>query len=425
MPNRKIFISMLGTGLYEKCRYQKDSFVSSSTCFIQQAALEYINAKSWNKDDIALFLLTDKARQYNWNKDIMLRKKPNGQEVAYQGLEKILQDMNLPCLIENIPIPEGKNEGEFWEIFNKAYSAIGNGDEIYLDVTHGFRVLPMLMLIFCNYAAFLKNAKVKHISYGAFEAKDENNSAPLIDLLPFVSLQNWTSAASNFLIDGNVKELADLTKEEVSPIAKDATHPKSNLARLLNGYVSCIERIVEDFQTCRNISVVSGKNIKELRQKHPELTEIIIAPLKPIIEKINASLSELSDFENIKNGYIAAKWCVEHNLYQQALTILEENMISDLLGEFGFLQTNKEKRNFVSNALSFEAETKICESEKEEFKIISQNEKLKNYRGLFNKIRELRNDYNHAGMRDEQMKAGHIKSKIKKYLDEALQLIDR
>ncbi|MCL2485342.1 MAG: TIGR02221 family CRISPR-associated protein [Endomicrobia bacterium] len=423
MP-RKIFISVLGTNLYAKCKYASGNFTSSETCFIQHATLEYINAKNWTQSDTALFLLTEKAKKENWNKDITSRKDFKGVECAYKGLAKVLEDMRLPCEMRNISIPDGKDEKEIWEIFNLMYWQIKEGDEIYLDITHGFRLLPMLIMVFCDYIKFLKNAAVKYISYGNYEARDiTSNTAPLIDLMPFISLQNWTVAAASFFKNGDIRQLNELTKTETLDMAKDRTHEKSQFAIALKEYVCNLERIVLDMQMCRGNSIYNGSEIKKLKERK-DLEEIVIAPLKPIIEKANQSLKDFSETPNIKNGYFAAKWCAEHNLYQQAVTIIEENMISDLCLEMSYNYNDKESRKFVSKSLSFGAKT-ICDNEAEqsELKKIQKLDKYNKLKTIFNNIRSFRNDYNHAGISDNPSGASALRKNICKNIDDALKII--
>ena len=162
---RKVFISVLGTGYYGACKYVKDGFVSSETRFIQQATLEYLKVcNNWttkNADgevvDRIYILLTDGAREKNWNKSITSRMNPKTkQEEPYLGLEQILTDMNLPCPVETLRIPDGKNEEEMWTIFNTVYEALKPNDELYFDLTHSYRYLPMLVLVLGNYAKVLK-----------------------------------------------------------------------------------------------------------------------------------------------------------------------------------------------------------------------------------------------------------------------------
>lgn len=122
---RRVFISVLGTGFYKKCKYCKDTFVSSETRFIQQALIEYHNIKSWTDNDRVFILLTDRAKTENW--DIADNQKCNkitGGHEDYAGLKHIIEDMSLPAKTEEVMIDDGKNEGETWNIFNTVYNIL-------------------------------------------------------------------------------------------------------------------------------------------------------------------------------------------------------------------------------------------------------------------------------------------------------------
>ena len=116
--NRKVFISVLGTGLYEKCTYVSGNFVSSETTFVQQATLQFHGASEWPENSKALFLLTEKARKDNWEVETGERLDKNKNRIVpYKGLHETLQSMHLPFSVEDISIPDGKNEREMWQIF--------------------------------------------------------------------------------------------------------------------------------------------------------------------------------------------------------------------------------------------------------------------------------------------------------------------
>jgi CRISPR-associated DxTHG motif protein len=75
-------------------------------------------------------------------------------------------------------------------------------DKLYLDITHGFRYLPMLLLVLSNFAKKTKNIAVSHISYGNFEARSiETKIAPFVDLFPLAEIQEEQSDKIN-----NIKE---------------------------------------------------------------------------------------------------------------------------------------------------------------------------------------------------------------------------
>ena len=369
---RKVFISVLGTGYYGACKYVKGGFVSSETRFIQQATLEYLKVcNNWttkNSDgevvDRIFILLTDGAREKNWNKNITSRtNQKTGQDEPYQSLEQTLIDMNLPCPVETFRIPDGKNEEEMWTIFNTVYEALKPSDELYFDLTHSFRYLPMLVLVLGNYAKFLKGVKVKHISYDNFEARNpDTNEAPLMDILPLTMLQDWTFAAADLIQNGNIAKLQELKEANaLTPMLR--TKGKNNLDKRitdesLTNYVDALQAFLLDMKLCLAPNILSGSNVNKILDCHEQVTEVyddVIAPIPPIIEKIEQSLQkfETTDImhpESLRNGYEAAKWCYNHQLYQQAATILDENITTDFclrLGTDEFVY----KQRTASNAL--------------------------------------------------------------------------
>ena len=428
---RKVFVSVLGTGFYEPCRYTNGSFVSSDTRFIQQATLEYLKVNNnWttrNADgavvDRIIIWLTNGAKGTNWDKNIAKRMNyKTGHEEDYVGLEQALQDMNLPCPIETIDIPDGKNEEEMWKIFNAVYDALKPNDELYFDLTHSYRYLPMLVLVLSNYAKFLKDVKVKHISYGNYEARNtETNEAPLMDILPLTMLQDWTFAAADLIQNGNIKKLKEL-KEDNALIPMLRQRGKQNVDRKvaegsLNNFINALHNFLDDMKLCLGPNILKGENVNEIVNCHERIVEEfkgIIAPIPPIINKIQLSLHgfEQTDslhFESIKNGYMSAKWCYDHQLYQQAATILDENITTDFCQRLG---TNEHvfKERVASNALlrwgcyreeDWEAES--LEGIREKVQAAVSSPAVQDFIKLMRKDvvwihNDCRNKYNHASM---------------------------
>lgn len=58
--SRKVFISILGTGFYNKCSYVTNDFCSSETRFAQQSILELVGACHWSKGDACYIFTTEK-----------------------------------------------------------------------------------------------------------------------------------------------------------------------------------------------------------------------------------------------------------------------------------------------------------------------------------------------------------------------------
>lgn len=417
---RKVFISVLGTGFYSECRYVNADFISSETRFIQQASLESAHAENWKPTDVAYVLLTEGAQKNNWNTlEEGRRNLRTGQLEPYTGLKEVLQEMNLPITIKGIEIPEGKNEEEMWCIFSVIFNLLEKEDELYIDLTHSFRYLPMLLLTLTNYAKFLKQINVNTIAYGNYEARNaETNEAPIIDLLPLHALQEWTFATANFLENGYIEGLNNLCKRALAPIFRDEKRRLNTpSAKILKEYMNALQEAINDLKNCRGVNILNGNNIAKAIEWGEKLDEVIIPVMKPVIDKIKASFHFVLS-ETIMNGYRAAKWCYDNQLYQQALTILHENMVSHICEEMNWDKTDKDKRICISEAYRI-CHTQLPEEKwktKMEYVPIIKNilevQLLSVLASSYFVTTNLRNDFNHSGMRENPTQTSKISTQI-------------
>lgn len=422
--SRRVFLSVLGVAFYETCRYRKDDFTGSETLFVQKSLLEYLQQQeNWGgENDLVLMLLTDLARKNNWDKNLETRFCAKLQkEVAYQGLEKILLDMNISY--QDIAIPDGKDSEQMWEIFEVIFDKLQEGDELYLDITNSFRYLPMLLVVLVNYAKLLKNVKVKAIFYGNYEARDkESNIAPIMDLLPLSVLQDWTLAASDYLRYGQVQKLFELSESSLIPILKN-TETRTKDTEMLRAFVRKLKEMVEERTTCRGYAIVDSKNVRNLMRTASGIQKVTIVQLKPIFEKIKQSLNDFDAKENVLNCIKAAKWCCANKLYQQATTLLEEGLGTFLCCHYQLDYRNKANRDAVFSCISIKTQSKDSvgyETNKELVDNILADESVwgnKAFVTILQKIVELRNDYNHAGFKENPFSAQTIIERVELLLD--------
>ncbi len=432
---RKVFLSILGTTFYEKCRYTTSDFISNETKFAQQATLEYIKAKRWESTSKAFIVLTDKAREDNWDREERFNISEK-QNVKYSGLKQVLQKMELPFTPEEVSIPDGKNETEMWEIFSVIFNKLENDDELYIDLTHSFRYLPMLLLVLSNYAKFLKNIKVKRITYGNYEARNrDTNEAPLIDLLPISALQDWTFAAADYLENGNAEKLSELSKLNLTPILRHEDLTIKKKAFPIRELVDCIRLTTEDFQTCRGLNILRSNNLSSLKKKLTETETTFIEPLNPVIKKIREAFDKFDGKPNINNGFVAAQWCFDNGLYQQSATILQENVVTFFCNRHNIEIDDDVRREVVNKTFNIKAKkiehdeskwelSKVKTLEAHQLNLETARNILKdevfNQEGLvsaFARLTELRNDFNHSGMRKNPSSSGSLKSQLEKSLD--------
>ncbi len=416
---RKVFISVLGTGFYKPCIYGDTGI---TTRFIQETTLLSIGAKEWSIDDTGIVLLTSLARTSNWEVADNKRKDPKTNATEdYYGLKLRIEGLQLPFQVQEKDIPDGKNEDEMWTIFTTLFNALQDGDELYIDLTHAFRYLPMLVLVLTNYAKFLKGVTVKSITYGNYEARDGDH-APIVDLLPIVALQDWTHAAAALTRHGDAGAIKDIVKQQGLAENEDA----------LNDLVNNLVAVTAEIQTCRGTSILDATNIKEMMASLRQLQSTMPKPMTPIIEKISESFNQYNTEFDVNNGWLAAQWALQHNLLQQAATILQENAVSYFCIRHNIPFNDEYRRDRVNKAafIAFNHTPKEnwrCNSEKEIQRIekLLSDEKLTSplFLNTFNNLTTFRNDLNHFGMRKDPKSWDEIKGAIEKAYADLIALL--
>ena len=340
---RKVFVSLLGTGFYNKCvyRYEKTAL---ETRFIQHATLKMFGDGFWDKDrDKVIIFLTDEARKSNWDRSITTREIKDGSVVPYDSLETVLVNAGYEDMLITKSIPDGRTDEEMWEIFDAIYEELQDGDELYVDVTHAFRYLPMLMLVLINYSRFLKNTEIMSVSYGNYEARvkiknsDGVEEAPIMQLLPIVELMDWTLAASDFIKNGRAENLLSITIEKTKAVTKDNASSEA-----LKKYYGRMEGIVKTLSKyAEAIRMSNGKFVfKGLASTKCEVTSSLdnyrYRALLPIVSKVieeykeKFTVGDKADSKAVDMKLILriSQWCLDKKLYQQFATLLREGIIS-------------------------------------------------------------------------------------------------
>ncbi len=415
---RKVFISVLGSTCYELCKYEWNNFCSEETCYIQEATLDYLNKKEeWSPNDCAYILLTEVAKKRNWE-DNGHSDRETGKKIERSGLRSKLYNKKYPFQIESIEnLPIGNNEAEIWDFFNRAYELIQDGDELYFDLTHGFRYLPMLILVLGNYAKFLKGVQIKSITYGNFEGGNkETKTAPIVDLLPLSVLQDWSTAAAFYLESGNTDRLSNLTENRLRPILREESTRKEG--EIIKPFIRGLVQISEERQTCRGIAISENKSVENLLLSVNTIKRTVIAPLNPIIEKIKAEISFFDIGKGPLNCIKVAEWCFKNKQYQQAITILREGIVTFFCERYNLNEIEEKERKVVEDVFYRVYKKDVFSQETEPLlHHISCDEDVISYSSLFSQIRECRNDYNHSGMRPNSRGAKKMKNDIESFIE--------
>lgn len=330
---KKVYISFLGTTNYVDFVYKIDGVECPSTRFIQEA-IAYHDCQQWTVDDAIFVFATDGdegAYKKNWQDNGL----PGGSNdpLCNKGLETCLKDkdrLNLSCKIEGIKIPEMDNDKDIWKLFEIVNDKIKDYDEIYFDITYAYRFVPMFAMSLFHYSTFVNGTKVKKVRYAMLEdiedmeeKRGKNHVVNVLDLTPLIDLQDLTYATATYLENGNANPLIKLATE-----------------RRQSDFAKFLKNVILDFQTCRSIPIVKGEHFKELKTELRGLKEQGEKPFKDLVGKIEGEINSFDENKNVENGYKAAIWCFNNQLYQQAITILRENIVTDSMIN-GVISDNK------------------------------------------------------------------------------------
>lgn len=431
---RKVFISFLGTTNYSPTNYffGEENNVINNVRFIQEASIQLL-CNDWNENDKVLILLTKDSRKKNWQDDGHLDQDTK-EIIKLDGLESRLNKLELNCKI-GIPlnIPDGKNENEVWEIFQTIYNELEEEDVLTFDITHSFRFMPMLNMVLINYAKFLKNIQVERITYGNWEGRDkEKNMSEIVDITNLSKLQSWTNAAHEFVVFGRTNAIAEMMGDF--------------------SFADKIAGFSDQILTVRGKEIYHGNTANELLNELKEETKVLPIAFNPLLKMIQLKLEEFEQGNVIKNGIAAIDYCIDHNLYQQGITILTEFIITYVLI---YLREDWEElfyRDAVSSALSLNkkegfniemTKNNICrmilkdEISQEEGNlkintvktIVEQLFNLPFKKKLSDKVFKklslgLRHDINHSGIRQEPKEIDYIKGRLIKYFEETKKIIN-
>lgn len=428
---RKVFLSFLGTNNYLPCNYvcEKHEPVENVR-FVQEATISW-HCADWKEQDEILIFTTEESHRKNWEDNG--QEERDGKVIQCEGLHHRLSLIKTSARVSDVPIPSGKNEQEIWNIFSAVFEKIRECDELYFDITHAFRSLPLLAMVIINYAKITKNIQVKAIGYGAMEAIGdvrqvarmdiEKRNVPVFNLLPFDQLLDWSTAIDKFVSAGDASSIQRLTTEKSIAFKKEIQRPDQEADGLkkMAGFLGDFSKTLA---TCRGQNIV--RDASSLKKAIAEVQhQQLIKPLTPLLEKLGDAVSKFSGDE-VRDGITAARWCLEHNLTQQGFTLLQETMFTYILGQSTDESTSDiDRRNLVGKAVAIELDDKPFD----EWDDTAKNNKvlinkirgwLRPHKEMLDNLKNLsanRNDLNHAGMKGSPMAADKFDDKLINYLE--------
>lgn len=385
------FISFLGTGNYQSCKYKlSDTFISDDVIYVQEALVKALCMDYTGADKICIFVT---------------------KEAKTKHLDKLLAKLNsldLKCKIDPIDINDSKNEADIWALFKTLYDAIGAKDSVVFDLTHSFRYLPMLFFSILNYAQYLKQINVDGIYYGAYEARTEDNIAPIFNLSDAYTVLQWANAADSFVNYGIADKLYKQIKKQDMEFSDSGKLSDSIL------------KIADNMNYARGQRIYEGtmfSNCLEKINTYKYSADVKLNPiLLPILDSVEKKIENFKQKSEL-NFIPAVQWYIDHDMPAEAISMLKEGictyLIIDANGDFknsslrlvlGSRLAYKSKNPFKYNANQMQWKN-FVES-------IMSTELAKKLKSVIENFNTFRNDIDHSGFVEQARKPENLRNEI-------------
>jgi len=384
----KHLISFLGTGNYQRVTYELDGKRASS-CYIAAVLAELL------EPDKVIVAATDEA----WAK--------HGR-----GVEAAFRERNLDPP-QRAAIPPGASEAELWSQFQTVVDLIaapGEDDEVVFDITHGFRSQPFFASAAIDYCrSVLGRPANLRVVYGAFEAKNSENVAPIWDLTVYVDALDWSRALLLFLRTGRADDVVKPTERLGRSLRKQwSLSGRHGPAPRLQQLARAFENFGKDLVTVRTGSMLceqpsSAKQLLQALQESRAEVTARIPPLGHVLDRILGMVrplctdARLSQPEGQRALQHLARMYLQMGRYAEAAAMVREGWITAYADQ----RADRPVRGRFETDAREEAEARLRTDSPR----------------LLEEIGDVRNDIEHAGFRKQPLPPETIISRIRKLID--------
>lgn len=392
-------LTFLGTGTYNETEYiwNRQSVVS---CYAMAASAQFASA-----NEVVIFA-TEEARQAH-------------EQRLRQALERVMPGN---ASVNFVPVKRGETETELWSIFAQVAQAVQKDEEITFDVTHGLRSFPLIGLLA---AAFLRAAfsiQLRHVFYGAFDVRDQSvtpHRTPMFDLTPLLTLLEWAVAADRFNRTGDARYFASLLREQQKRLALQAQNQPERLAQIgkLGSLASALTDISQSLALIR--PYLAMMQIEKLPAQTdaalPVLAEAEAAlPFRLVLDAALETYRPLGLADpsadtrrNLETQRKLIAWYAEREHWPQAVSLAREWLVSWVMVHLGMSSlTSMSDRQRIESVVNSEADEFLKAKKNDQpfqpvfLKSLPQVETVL---GLWKALTEVRNDIDHAGMRENPL----------------------
>jgi len=321
MSGERVFLSFLGLGTPSKdtdgqvidYRYQSVTYVLAdhepvTSSYVQSAILQ--RAGSFDR---AVIAMTPKSRQWHWDRSNRLKDELEREGVRTESFIAV-------------DISEKLTVTDQWENFGKLVLEIPAGARLCVDLTHGFRAIPVLFSVAIELLTQVKGVSLEAVWYGAYEPGATGQSTPIVDLSMFFGVTRWSEAVRAVTEELNPAKLAALAGDSQGELRIPGLS-RPALADAMSELAATVKNA-----NAAGAAQVVERALQELKAAYSDASALGVAMLGLLETKFGDMCRADSAKRFTPDWYhtqiTLARLMIEHGLLMQGLTVHQELLTS-------------------------------------------------------------------------------------------------
>lgn len=320
---------------------------------------------------------------------------------------------------QHVEIPQGASTDELWTIFEQVVGAVPRDSRVVFDITHAFRSIPLISVLAVAFLWSARNVQLRGVVYGAFEAaRGDPPVAPVFDLTPMVHLLEWIAAVERFRHHLDGQPLQQLLEQiQRRAYARRDPKPPTRLQNVGNAVkrltdallMGRVREVLDEAPTLA--SALAASELHDEAQRWAKPFVLMLEPLRKVLADIGQGPQT-----DLSAHYRLARFYSDRRLYPLAITLLREWIVSRACCLAGtpeasiFDKSRRKEAEEVLGTCSAARQSKQPLPSEPAWTAQLDAEGLLD---LWLKVADLRNDIDHAGMRQQPLPAHRLIANIR------------
>ncbi len=265
-----------------------------------------------------LYFLYD-GKDESYMDTLTQKKKDNTLELGDLGqfcqtIDSYLGQDGSSCLLLDYQQNDSNEIWQNFELLTSIREQINDGDEIYLDITHGFRYMPILNIFLLEFLTIMHSVdfRIMAILYGMFAG----TKSEIIDFKIFFDLLEWMRAITAFKRYGDGWTLSNLMKEESLEASKVFLQFGNTLGL---AHMHALWKFIKD----------ANKKVRKIENAENKIVKLLSEDIIDLTKRFDQEQQSAFQYE-------LAKWLYEQRNYALSYIALYEAIVTKVCEDKGY-----------------------------------------------------------------------------------------